>query len=255
MAFAFPPPSDFLADRSPRRSIGRGDHNLHRTVGIKNSGTAARRLAAPRVRNSHTALSMSSPQETAARLLNFPDVGDDAVDVLRFEMQQKRLRSLTSSVYAVLFNVGSQEEGIHSIELPAGSGYNTVLGFVTRSDCVRFCLVLEAQGFGTPVAAVVDMKDLVSFTSCDSKVSLLMVPPNTPVTPPSDNKAEVDYSPTEEYEAKKMSDLRAHPRYRFGGDSLLEQDDLKQMRASMERILDGGGDDLDDMKARLNNLI
>ena len=110
------------------------------------------------------------------------------------------------NVYVLLYNSGSENEGIHSIEL---KGRTIVLMFEDKDDASRYCGLLEAQDFPLPSVELINIdeirdfcikldyecklveKDFVPKTSEDR---LLISPPqkNLEVDNWSDNKDKVD---------------------------------------------------------------
>ena len=56
-------------------------------------------------------------------------------------------------IYVLLYEVGTDSEGIHSLEL---SGKTVVLMFQNKDDAERYCLLLEAQDF--PCPTVIDIE-------------------------------------------------------------------------------------------------
>ena len=63
-------------------------------------------------------------------------------------------------VYVLLFDAGSDQEGIHSLEL---SGRTVVLLFEQRDDAERYAGLLEAQDFPVPTVESLDRDDMELF--------------------------------------------------------------------------------------------
>jgi len=53
-------------------------------------------------------------------------------------------------VYIILFHGGEEQEGIHSIEYPKGSGSNMILAFESERACEKFADLLKLQDFFDP---------------------------------------------------------------------------------------------------------
>ena len=51
------------------------------------------------------------------------------------------------NIFVLLYNLGTEKEGIHSIEL---GGRTIVLMFEEKDDADRYCGLLEAQDFPQP---------------------------------------------------------------------------------------------------------
>ena len=64
------------------------------------------------------------------------------------------------SVHILLFDSGSDQEGIHSLEL---NGRTVVLLFEDRDDAERYAGLLEAQDFPVPTVERLDRKEMELF--------------------------------------------------------------------------------------------
>ena len=63
-------------------------------------------------------------------------------------------------VHVLLYESGSENEGIHSLEL---KGATVILMFEDRDDAERYCGLLEAQDFPKPTVEVLDKTDIDMF--------------------------------------------------------------------------------------------
>ncbi len=63
-------------------------------------------------------------------------------------------------VYVLLYDVGKDSEGIHSLEL---QGKTVVLMFEDKDDAERYCGLLEAQDFPSPTIENIDRNEIESF--------------------------------------------------------------------------------------------
>jgi hypothetical protein len=63
-------------------------------------------------------------------------------------------------VHVLLFDAGSDQEGIHSLEL---SGRTVVLLFEQRDDAERYAGLLEAQDFPTPTVEALERDEMELF--------------------------------------------------------------------------------------------
>ena len=63
-------------------------------------------------------------------------------------------------IYVLLYNSGTDDEGIHSIEL---NGKTIVLMFEEKDDAVRYCGLLEAQDFPTSTIELFDLEEIRRF--------------------------------------------------------------------------------------------
>ena len=65
-------------------------------------------------------------------------------------------------IFVLLYNSGSDNEGIHSIEL---KGRTIVLMFEDKDDAIRYCGLLEAQDFPTPTVQMINIEEIKNFCS------------------------------------------------------------------------------------------
>ncbi len=63
-------------------------------------------------------------------------------------------------VHVLLYEPGTESEGIHSLEL---KGSTVILMFQDRDDADRYCGLLEAQDFPTPTVEELTRVDIESF--------------------------------------------------------------------------------------------
>ena len=64
------------------------------------------------------------------------------------------------NVFVLLYNSGTDKEGIHSIEL---KGRTIVLMFEEKDDAARYCGLLEAQDFPLPTVEMIDIEEIKDF--------------------------------------------------------------------------------------------
>ena len=64
------------------------------------------------------------------------------------------------AVHVLLFDAGSENEGIHSLEL---NGTTVVLLFEDRDDAERYAGLLEAQDFPMPTVEAIDRREMEEF--------------------------------------------------------------------------------------------
>ena len=63
-------------------------------------------------------------------------------------------------IFVLLYNSGTDKEGIHSIEL---KGKTIVLMFEDRDDATRYCGLLEAQDFPLPTVEMIEIGEIKDF--------------------------------------------------------------------------------------------
>ena len=64
------------------------------------------------------------------------------------------------NVFVLLYNFGTEKEGIHSIEL---KGRTIVLMFEDKDDAERYCGLLEAQDFPLPTVEMINIDEIRDF--------------------------------------------------------------------------------------------
>ena len=64
------------------------------------------------------------------------------------------------NIFVLLYNSGTDKEGIHSIEL---KGRTIVLMFEDKDDATRYCGLLEAQDFPLPTVEMIDKEEIKEF--------------------------------------------------------------------------------------------
>ena len=64
------------------------------------------------------------------------------------------------NVFVLLYNSGTEKEGIHSIEL---KGRTIVLMFEDKDDAERYCGLLEAQDFPLPCVEMININEIRDF--------------------------------------------------------------------------------------------
>ena len=64
------------------------------------------------------------------------------------------------NVFVLLYNFGTEKEGIHSIDL---KGRTIVLMFEDKDDAERYCGLLEAQDFPLPSVELINIDEIRDF--------------------------------------------------------------------------------------------
>jgi hypothetical protein len=118
-------------------------------------------------------------------------------------------------VYVLLFNVGTDNEGIHTIKLkPADTEddyQDVVLAFEEEDDATRFAVLLAAQDFPEPAVEVIDQDELEDFCQ-SSGLGLQLVSKGMLAVPPPTNVDTTDWQeegavPRAEEPEPRMADL------------------------------------------------
>ena len=114
------------------------------------------------------------------------------------------------NVFVLLYNSGTDKEGIHSIEL---KGRTIVLMFEEEDDATRYCGLLEAQDFPLPTVETVNIEEIKNFcTKLDYEFRLVeknFVPKTAEdrllISPPQKNIEISDWA--EETDSNKNIDI------------------------------------------------
>ncbi|MEM6451269.1 MAG: DUF3110 domain-containing protein [Cyanobacteria bacterium P01_D01_bin.105] len=94
-------------------------------------------------------------------------------------------------VYVVLFNVGTDNEGIHSIRI---GDQHQVLMFEEEDDATRFGILLEAQDSPTPTIEGITREEIEEICK-DAGYEAVLVPKGELVTPVENMVDETTWNP------------------------------------------------------------
>jgi Protein of unknown function (DUF3110) len=91
-------------------------------------------------------------------------------------------------VHIILFHAGTEQQGVHTIEFPKGSGKNYLLAFEILPECEQFMTSLQQEGniqFQNAMTAECQYAELKEF--CDTiSVQVRIVPEGRSIRPPDD---------------------------------------------------------------------
>lgn len=112
-------------------------------------------------------------------------------------------------VFVLLFNAGTENEGIHSLQKQVSTDegsftQDVVLAFEEEDDATRFALMLEAQDFPEATVEGFDQAEIEAF--CDSAgLEMEFIPVGSLAVPPEANVDQTDWQP--EQPATDANDL------------------------------------------------
>ena len=131
-------------------------------------------------------------------------------------------------VHVLLYNVGSDNEGIHSIDI---KGQTIVLMFEDLDDAERYCGLLEAQDFPTPSVEIIEQEEINLFCTEAGYEARLVVKGFLPkteeerflISPPQRNLQVDSFFENTDHneEVKNSSDI----------------DDLDNIRKNLEKLI------------------
>jgi hypothetical protein len=101
-------------------------------------------------------------------------------------------------VYILLFNAGTDNEGIHTIQInnpesASGQPRNKILMFASEDDATRYALLLEAQDFPTASVEAIDSEEIETFCR-DADYDWEIVGDGELAIPPQTNLDETDWN-------------------------------------------------------------
>lgn len=97
----------------------------------------------------------------------------------------------TVPIYVLLYNAGTQNEGIHTIKF---EDRNKILIFESSEDAYRFSLKLQQQNFPVPTVEQTNFDEVVEFCR-RSDHDYDIVPAGSQIEPPTKNISLPDYIP------------------------------------------------------------
>jgi hypothetical protein len=124
-------------------------------------------------------------------------------------------------VYILLFNAGTDNEGIHTIQM---GDRNTILMFKDEDDALRYSVLLEAQDFPEPKVEAIDSDEVEQFcrqADYDSK----LIESGQLEIPPEKNVEELNW---EDDQQTKDSPLE---------EDSMASDELERIRRQLEGLL------------------
>jgi hypothetical protein len=119
-------------------------------------------------------------------------------------------------VYVLLFNAGTENEGIHTLKRK-DDGQNVVLMFESEDDATRFGVMLEAQDFMPPTVEGLDSEEIEAFCE-DVGYECVHVPTGTLALPPEESVEQLDWNP--EQPASSPSATTSGERAEFSASEL-----------------------------------
>lgn len=118
------------------------------------------------------------------------DLLRERVGNMRARLEQKALSKKLQQVWVLIFNPGSEREGIHSL---AVDDANVILGFEDRGEARRFAATLKAQEFFDPVATQIAPREVRDFVRGRAGLSFVVVPRGSGLVPPERSREMVDH--------------------------------------------------------------
>jgi len=128
-------------------------------------------------------------------------------------------------VYVLLFNPGTENEGIHTLKLK-DDDRNVVLMFESEEDATRYGLLLEAQDFLSPTVEEIESEEVEEFCE-EANYDCVIVPEGTLAIPPETATESLDW----QAEDVPPAEEEAEPPQEFSGS------ELDAIRQRLEKLL------------------
>ncbi|MEL7359520.1 MAG: DUF3110 domain-containing protein [Cyanobacteria bacterium J06560_6] len=145
------------------------------------------------------------------------------------------------SVYVVLFNARTENEGIHSLQMDARQ---LVLMFEVEDDATRFAIMLEAQDFPPASVEAFDQEEIEEF--CESAgYEPVLVEEGTLLTPPETMVEETLWDPDADPNEIARAKLEETAKKGMPGDAQsakgslqdASSNEMDRIRAQLEKLL------------------
>jgi len=128
-------------------------------------------------------------------------------------------------VYILLFNAGTENEGIHTIQI---GDRNSILMFQDEDDATRYAGLLEAQDFPEAKVEEIDSEEVEQFCR-QADYDWKIVEPGQLEIPPEKNVEELNW----ETEAEKQN----QPTKDSEQEATMANDELERIRKQLEGLL------------------
>ena len=127
-------------------------------------------------------------------------------------------------VYILLFNAGTNNEGIHTIQV---GDRQKILMFQQEDDATRFAMMLEAQDFPEPTVEEIDSEEVKAFCEKADYDSEL-IEPGQLALPPETNVEKTDWEKEEDKSLAASSESES---------TSMDQSELERIRKQLEGLL------------------
>ncbi len=135
-------------------------------------------------------------------------------------------------VFILLFNAGTDNEGIHTVQM---GGRNKILMFASEDDATRYALLLEAQDFPSPTIEMMDSRDIEEFCQ-EADYDFEIVEEGKLAIPPEKNIADPEWDPDGVLKAAREAETTSSATAEEKTDELSD-DELDSIRRRLEGLL------------------
>ncbi|MEL6438466.1 MAG: DUF3110 domain-containing protein [Cyanobacteria bacterium J06621_8] len=126
-------------------------------------------------------------------------------------------------VYILLFNAGTDNEGVHSLQI---GDRQTILMFQEEDDALRYAGLLAAQDFAEPTAEAIDEEEVKQFCSKAGYDSKLVESGQLEI-PPEKNLEDLSW------EEQKQQETAAET----NDEAAMAKDELERIRRQLEGLI------------------
>jgi CHAT domain-containing protein/tetratricopeptide (TPR) repeat protein len=150
---------------------------------LNNAVSIARQLEHESINTEHLLIGIIQEGESTARILQNLQVNpqDLAISLSQY-FQQQSSNQLPQTVYVLLYNVGTDNEGIHTISVDDN---HKILLFESQEDAATFARQLGEQNFPVPSVEAMKAEEILLFCK-KSGYGWEFVPKGKTITPPVD---------------------------------------------------------------------
>ncbi|MGK7935702.1 MAG: DUF3110 domain-containing protein [Xenococcaceae cyanobacterium] len=135
-------------------------------------------------------------------------------------------------VYILLYNAGTSNEGIHTLQI---GERNKILMFMAQDDAERYALMLEAQDFPTPTVEPIDEEEVKAFCK-NADYDCELVEPGKLAIPPESNLEPTDWNEEEE-SADTDTNKSESVKSTESDQSEMSNEELDRIRSQLEGLL------------------
>jgi len=137
-------------------------------------------------------------------------------------------------VFVLIFNAGTDNEGIHTIRISNAQGLegNKILMFESEDDATRFALMLEAQDFAIPTVEMMNADDVQEFCESTGYTWEIVAENSELAIPPETNVEQTDWQAQAQIED---ADKNFFPTSLSASESV--NSDLDSIRRQLEGLL------------------
>jgi len=105
-------------------------------------------------------------------------------------------------VFIIVYNPDTEEQGVHTLEVPKGSGINFILAFEDEEVCQTFCASLRDQQFFDPKVKEIKLVSLEEYCEDLDDVFVQTIPKGLNLEPPTERVDELDLNPERNMEVE-----------------------------------------------------